>query len=121
MVTKTISITVDAYERLRSWKIDNESFSDVITRITSKRKLSEIAGILTEEEGKALERAIRKGRESSNKRMGGAIFGDLKSKGIAIDTEDCMIAGIAKDKREKILTKNTRHFHRIEGLEVESY
>jgi len=69
MATKTISITEDAYDRLRAWKVNNESFSDVINRITSKRRLSEIAGILTEEEGKALERKIKKGREISNKRM----------------------------------------------------
>jgi predicted CopG family antitoxin len=44
MTTKTITITLDAYNRLNQLKKDkNESFSDLITRITpEKRKLSEI-------------------------------------------------------------------------------
>lgn len=44
MATKTITITVDAYNRLKMLKKDEkESFSDLIIRITpEKRKLSDI-------------------------------------------------------------------------------
>ena len=44
MATKTITITVDAYNRLKQLKKDDrESFSDLIIRITpEKRKLSDI-------------------------------------------------------------------------------
>jgi len=38
-----------------------------------------------------------------------------------IDIEDIMIAAIAIVNGEKILTRNSKHFKRIEGLEVEEY
>ncbi len=34
MATKSITITEDAYERLKAHKRDDESFSDVVTRLT---------------------------------------------------------------------------------------
>ena len=50
MATKTISITEEAYERLKTRKAKNESFTDVINRVTGKRSLLELAGILSDEE-----------------------------------------------------------------------
>ena len=38
MGTKTISIKDDAYERLKRHKRDNESFSDVVMRLTQGEK-----------------------------------------------------------------------------------
>ena len=49
MATKTLTITEDAYGRLAALKEEDESFSDVITKITGKVSLLSIAGILTEE------------------------------------------------------------------------
>ena len=49
------------------------------------------------------------------------IHSDLIKKGIEIDPEDSMIAGIALIHNEKILTKNVKHFSRIKGIEVVSY
>ena len=54
MATKTISITEEAYERLRTNKMENESFTDVINRITNKRSIMELAGILTNKEADEL-------------------------------------------------------------------
>lgn len=37
MTTKTITISLDAYERLRTKKASNESFTDVILKLTRKK------------------------------------------------------------------------------------
>lgn len=69
MATKTISITEEAYARLFNRKGNNESFSEVINRITNKVNLLEFAGILNEKEGKKLEENIRKSRLLSRRRL----------------------------------------------------
>jgi predicted CopG family antitoxin len=69
MSTKTISITEEAYERLKSKKSENESFTDVINKITGKRSLLELAGFLSEEEADRLEKHIKEGRKASRKRF----------------------------------------------------
>ena len=51
----------------------------------------------------------------------GSIHASLKKEGKVIDPEDSMIAGIAKVNKEKILTRNIKHFQRIHGIIVESY
>lgn len=61
MGSKTISITEEAYHRLRARKHRGESFTDVILRLTERRPLSEFAGILDEETGRALAEAVEEG------------------------------------------------------------
>ncbi len=51
----------------------------------------------------------------------GVINGTLISEGQRIDPEDCLIAGIAKHHGETILTRNTKNFERIKGVNVEGY
>ena len=51
----------------------------------------------------------------------GEIDRELISEGKIIDPIDCMIAGIALVKKEKVLTRNIKDFSRISGLEVETY
>jgi hypothetical protein len=51
----------------------------------------------------------------------GKIDGELCNKGIKIEPVDSMIAGIAKTKKESILTRNTKHFNRIEGIKILDY
>ena len=69
MATKTISITEEAYERLRMHKKETESFTDVINKITGKKSIMELAGILSKEEGDKLEKHIKDSRVLSRKRM----------------------------------------------------
>ena len=69
MATKTISITEEAYERLKMQKTSNESFTDVINKITGKRSLMELAGILSNEEADKLEKGIKKRRLASRNRL----------------------------------------------------
>lgn len=49
------------------------------------------------------------------------IDAQLKDKGLEIEPEDCMIAGIALEHGESILTRNVKHFSRVPGIQVESY
>ncbi|MFA5943332.1 MAG: antitoxin VapB family protein [Candidatus Thermoplasmatota archaeon] len=44
MGTKTLSISDDAYQRLRDLKRGNESFSQVIQRLTGRQDLLRFAG-----------------------------------------------------------------------------
>ena len=59
--------------------------------------------------------------DTSTAKEAGHIYALLRRNGQIIDPEDSMIAGIAKFHREPILTKNTKHFERINGLKIETY
>ena len=51
----------------------------------------------------------------------GKINGLLQLEGNIIDSEDCLIAGIAHHHGEMVVTKNVKHFRRIKSLSVETY
>jgi len=64
MGTKTISIKDEAYEALLSEKIDKESFTDTILRITKKSgKLADCFGTwkMTDEEEKVIQAELAEG------------------------------------------------------------
>ena len=63
MATKTISITEEAYDKLANLRKGNESFSEIISKITGKVRLRDFFGILSKEEGERLEGNIKKIRE----------------------------------------------------------
>ena len=70
MVTKTITVTKDAYEQLKALKRPEESFSEEIKRITGgKQDIMRFAGILSDNEGEEMLAAINKVREQSDKRL----------------------------------------------------
>ena len=68
MATKTISITEEAYERLKIRKNGSESFTDVINKITGKRSILDFAGMLTDTEASELKSNIAKARKLSIER-----------------------------------------------------
>lgn len=68
MASRTINVTEEAYELLKSRKREGESFTDVIKRLAGYRSLSELEGILTPKQADALERAVREGRRRSRAR-----------------------------------------------------
>jgi len=63
MATKTISISKEAYDRLKVRKGPDESFSDVIMKLTERKTLSEFAGMLPSSSVKALCDAIAENRK----------------------------------------------------------
>ncbi len=67
MATKTISITREAYDRLKARKGPDESFSDVVLRLTERRPLAEYAGMLRKSSVKAIREAIEEARRERRK------------------------------------------------------
>lgn len=71
MGTKTITLMDDAYERLKSLKGPEESFSDIIRRLTSEKgNILEFAGAwknLSEKEGEDLKRKIMEARRGHSR------------------------------------------------------
>ena len=64
MATKSLTITEDAYERLRSHKRDDESFSDVIGRLTgAEEDIWKGFGAYPDSAERATERIERRRRE----------------------------------------------------------
>jgi predicted nucleic acid-binding protein len=51
----------------------------------------------------------------------GLICAQKSSEGFTIDPEDAMLAGIAVENQQPILTRNKRHFSGISDLNVETY
>ncbi len=51
----------------------------------------------------------------------GEIYAEKRRKGITIDPEDAMIAGICRANGGVFLTRNVSHFAGIDGVSVESY
>ena len=51
----------------------------------------------------------------------GAVYAQRTKEGTSIDAEDAMIAGIAIENQQAVLTRNVKHFAGIAGLKVEQY
>ncbi|KAF5413511.1 MAG: hypothetical protein C5S38_06290 [Candidatus Methanophagaceae archaeon] len=73
MGTKTISIREDVYETLKSMKREDESISDAVERLITKRKETDLAdffGVLKDSEVlKELEEDMKKIRAASRFRI----------------------------------------------------
>jgi len=59
--------------------------------------------------------------DKASAERGGRVHGELARQGTEIDPEDAMIAGIALEHNEAVLTRNVKDFSRISGLHVETY
>lgn len=69
MGSRTISVSDEAYARLKALKKPGESFSDTINRLTSRKRLSEIAGVLNDEDVEVIEKAVASVRTRSRERL----------------------------------------------------
>ncbi|WP_336343181.1 antitoxin VapB family protein [Halalkalicoccus ordinarius] len=63
MGTKTISLTEEAYERLKAAKKEGESFSDVVNRISPGVRLEEYWGVLDDDAADELRETVAEGRD----------------------------------------------------------
>ena len=64
MGTKNVRLDEDVYERVRSKKREDETFSEAIDRLTSGASLLDLEGTLTDEEADDVREAIDKSREA---------------------------------------------------------
>ncbi len=67
MATKNFSITEEGYVRLASLGQGKESFSEIINRLTNKRRLLNFAGVLSRESANRIEEHIGKRRAQLDK------------------------------------------------------
>ena len=64
-----ISVSDEAYLRLSELKLKNESFTELIYRLTNKSNVLDLKGIMSEDEGKSIEKNIREPRKMSKERV----------------------------------------------------
>lgn len=64
MGTKTVRLEEDVYERVRSQKRDDETFSEAIDRLTGGASLLDLEGTLDDEEAEDVREAIEESREA---------------------------------------------------------
>jgi predicted CopG family antitoxin len=69
MATKTITITEDAYNKLKLRKKPNESFSDVINRTMPYSKMTDFIGILSKKSADKLRASVEESRRSWDEPM----------------------------------------------------
>ncbi len=69
MGSKNISISDEAYSRLKKMKGKNESFTDLIIRLTNKVSLLDLRGILTSEEAHQILEELKESRKLSRERF----------------------------------------------------
>ncbi len=59
--------------------------------------------------------------DASSAAKAGVVYAQKAREGARIDAEDAMIAGIALENRQPLLTRNLKHFSGIAGLKTEGY
>jgi len=69
MGSRNISISDEAYHKLRDLKMKNESFTDVINRLTKKTSILELKGLLSISEADSILNSIEESRKLSRKRL----------------------------------------------------
>jgi tRNA(fMet)-specific endonuclease VapC len=59
--------------------------------------------------------------EETTARIFGNLVGELEKRGQAISDMDALIASVALENGEMLVTRNVVHFARVPGLQVEHY
>ena len=81
MATKTLSIANDVFERLKRLKLEGESFSDTIRRLTERGTISEFGGLwkeIPDEDFQGFCRAIEDIRTKANQGLAGVGKDDMR-------------------------------------------
>jgi predicted CopG family antitoxin len=62
---KNITVSDEAYLRLKSLKKPRESFTELIGRIAGQNAFLELAGVLTPTEGRSMKKAVERARRGT--------------------------------------------------------
>lgn len=111
-------ILLDAIEKeSRPQKVSSitvlELYEGVARSETPREKGERILGVLDSKSVVPADHAVM--------RKAGKLSGELITRGEQIEREDCIIAATALLNDEAVVTRNIKHFERIEDLEVRSY
>ena len=68
-MSKTLTVTEEAYERLASKKGPGESFSRVIITLTGKSSMLDLVGVVTENEASEIRDSVLKSRKRMRTRL----------------------------------------------------
>lgn len=90
-----------------------ELYEGVVRSETPNQKAERILDVLETKSVVDADRAVM--------RKAGKISGELVLRGERIDREDCIVAATALLSDEPVVTRNVRHFERVDGLELRSY
>ncbi|SDY95043.1 antitoxin VapB family protein [Halopenitus persicus] len=69
MSTRNVRLEEDVYERIKSEKRPDETFSETVDRLIGGRSLLDLAGILTDEEADEFRRAINESNEAGTREI----------------------------------------------------
>lgn len=115
---------IDALKKQQELQTNNENVQ--ITTITIFELFSGVGRCSQPEKEKQKLKAILESQhllvlDEECAEKAGIIHGTLQKEGQAIEIQDCLIAGIALNHNEPLLTRNIKHFQRIKRLKVETY
>ncbi|MBU2617768.1 MAG: hypothetical protein KKI07_03735 [Euryarchaeota archaeon] len=68
-MTKTISLSDEAYDLLKKMKLGKESFSDTIKKLAGRGKLSEVLDLYPEIKGEEYEESVKELRKKIDARL----------------------------------------------------
>ncbi len=69
MATKTITITEEAYEKLKFRKKENESFSEMINRVMPYTDWADFVGVLSKKSADNMERSVKESRKETEEKL----------------------------------------------------
>ncbi len=116
---RELSDKIDKTEIIPS--IASPSIVELIKGINLKDNLKYIRIEKREKIGEILSRFSILSLDMESAVLAGKIEAELINKGKMVDIEDIMIAAIAIENDETLITRNTKHFENIKGLKVENY
>ncbi|GEM_PF-2015566 len=124
---KTISLTDEACERLKSWKtVAGESFSKVVPKTVPKRGTAGELDAAFDSHDTASVRTFLEsfpvfGPDEDVLHAYANLFADLRRRNAVIGPHDLWIAAAALVARVTLVTRNTDGAGRVPGLRLERY